>query len=507
MRRTLLAGMALLALAAPALAQPIDRHALVSRHDVKLTKVDPSAPLMVGNGQIGFHGRHYRPADLPRGLFQDRAAADRGPVGLARLPEPEQLHLRGWDNADRRARDPAQPYAYMRDWNEAETRPALAWLRENPHRFSLGRVALDLRDKAGKPAKFEDLTATEQDPRSVERRADQPLLHLRAMAVTVRTRVHPTLDMIVVDVDSALVAQGRLKLSVKFPGVSKKPQPRSVGLDPSRWARDQGDGREAPAASTSRADRRHAVLRRPAGRSRGRLHRRRGRTPLSSRPRARDGPWGWRSPSRARPCPRFAQRDGRRPGCAGALEVVLDAGRGCRLLGQHRPPRRRAGAPGGAVAISDGPERRWRGPAAGGGAVLQQLERQIPPRDAAWHAGHFALWNKPEYLERSLPWYLGHLKDAKARAASHGLKGAWWPRWSAPTASLAPSRSRPSSCGSSPPIWMSELVWRDKPTKATLAKYGALVAETRRPAGQLPASRRQGPFRAGPAHHPGAGEL
>jgi hypothetical protein len=27
--------------------------------------------------------------------------------------------------------------------------PALAWLRENPHRFSLGRVSLDLRDKAG----------------------------------------------------------------------------------------------------------------------------------------------------------------------------------------------------------------------------------------------------------------------------------------------------------------------------------------------------------------------
>jgi hypothetical protein len=41
-------------LASGAFGQPIDRHALVSRHDVKLTAVDPSAPLMVGNGQIGF---------------------------------------------------------------------------------------------------------------------------------------------------------------------------------------------------------------------------------------------------------------------------------------------------------------------------------------------------------------------------------------------------------------------------------------------------------------------
>ena len=33
---------------------PIDREALVARHNPVLTKVDPHAPLMVGNGDIGF---------------------------------------------------------------------------------------------------------------------------------------------------------------------------------------------------------------------------------------------------------------------------------------------------------------------------------------------------------------------------------------------------------------------------------------------------------------------
>ena len=40
--------------AAPALAQPIDRRALVTRHNVGLTRVDPHAPLMLGNGDLGF---------------------------------------------------------------------------------------------------------------------------------------------------------------------------------------------------------------------------------------------------------------------------------------------------------------------------------------------------------------------------------------------------------------------------------------------------------------------
>ena len=44
----------LLALASPGLAQRIDRSALVHRHDPDLTRIDPHAPLMLGNGELGF---------------------------------------------------------------------------------------------------------------------------------------------------------------------------------------------------------------------------------------------------------------------------------------------------------------------------------------------------------------------------------------------------------------------------------------------------------------------
>ena len=44
---------ALLALT-PLEAKPIDRIALVKRHNIDLTRIDPHAPLMLGNGALGF---------------------------------------------------------------------------------------------------------------------------------------------------------------------------------------------------------------------------------------------------------------------------------------------------------------------------------------------------------------------------------------------------------------------------------------------------------------------
>src|SRR5689334_16927104 len=39
---------------APTPAGKIDRHALVTRHNVTLQRVDPTSPLMVGNGNLAF---------------------------------------------------------------------------------------------------------------------------------------------------------------------------------------------------------------------------------------------------------------------------------------------------------------------------------------------------------------------------------------------------------------------------------------------------------------------
>src|SRR6185369_16300283 len=57
--------------------------------------------------------------------------------------------------------------------------------------------------------------------------------------VKVETRVHPDLDMIMVTVDSALLADGQLAIDLKFPGVAAKLNP-----DPAAW--------DAPASHQTR---------------------------------------------------------------------------------------------------------------------------------------------------------------------------------------------------------------------------------------------------------------
>ncbi len=98
----------------------------------------------------------------------------------------------------------------------------------------------------------------------------------------------------------------------------------------------------------------------------------------------------------------------------------------------------------------------------------------------AWHEAHFAVWGRPELLERSMPWYLAHLEEAKARAKANGVKGAWWPKMVGPEGRESPSTVNPFIMWQQPhPIYLAETLWiaRGK-DRATLEKYSELVFQT-----------------------------
>jgi hypothetical protein len=96
-----------------------------------------------------------------------------------------------------------------------------------------------------------------------------------------------------------------------------------------------------------------------------------------------------------------------------------------------------------------------------------------------WHAVHFALWGRPELLERSLPYYKRILSSAKATAKMQGYEGVRWPKMVGPD-----GRESPSSVGvfliwqQPHPIYYAELCYRAHPDKATLERYQQIVFET-----------------------------
>lgn len=472
MRWPLLA-LATAAVASPASAQPIDRHALVTRHNVTLTRIDPHAPLMLGNGNLGFT------ADIT-GLqtFPEQYSPIAPLLTMAQWAWHSFPNPKGYGERDGLVMVPVpgrgeQPYPWIRDWSEIDERPALQWLRENPHRFSLGRVSLALLRRDGTQARFSDLGATRQHLDLWSGTLTSSFVFDRA-PVTVETWVHPTRDMVMVSIRSPLVAAGRIGVDVRYPGVSAKLNP-----DPSDWARDDAHRTRVLEQHPDRlvaerildATRYHSAI------------------------FALDG-----TVTRTRPHGfRALRRGGER------LDVTVSFERERQQPGAHDA---------GAVA------RHWRDYWTRGGAVdfsgstdarAAELERRVvlsqylaainqageyPPQEEglfsnSWngkfhlemtlfHAAHWASWGRPELLERSLGWYLEMLPRAQALARRHGVRGAWWSKMTGPNGWNSPSTVNPFIMWQQPhPIYLAELVRRARgEDRAVLARYGEMVEQT-----------------------------
>ena len=148
--------------AAVAPAAPIDRQALVQRHNVTLTAIDRHAPIQLGNGDLGFTADITGLQTFPEQYSELAPLMTMAQWAWHSFPNPE-----GYTEEDGLVNVPVpgrgeQPYAWMKSWDVAETNPAYTWLRANPHRFSLSRIGLTFADGISAPGKYVELKA-EQD--------------------------------------------------------------------------------------------------------------------------------------------------------------------------------------------------------------------------------------------------------------------------------------------------------------------------------------------------------
>ncbi|MFL6547123.1 MAG: hypothetical protein ACJ8OJ_00420 [Povalibacter sp.] len=367
-----------------------------------------------------------------------------------------------------------QPYPWLTDWAEAQ-KPAIAWLRENPHRFSLGRLSLRLISKDGKEATFADLSNTRQTLDLWTGSLTSSFV-FDGENVSVKTRVHPDLDMIMVDIDSPLIADSRLAIDLKFPGVNPKINP-----DPARW--------DAPQAHrTQELQRAERTLS---------LQRDLDETRYFVRVDA-DGPMKFEnvSPHTIRLAPTRANAEMK-------VKVLFSQQRNDQPLSSMTEADaavvthwKRYWTEGGAIDFSGSKDPR--APELERRIVLSQYlmalnaAGTIPPQEEGlfsnswngkfhlemhpWHAAHFAIWGHTSLLERSMPWYQQHLDEAKQRARSHNAKGAWWPKMTGPEGRESPSTINPFIMWQQPhPIYLAELIYRDRKSQDVLTRYRDVV--------------------------------
>jgi hypothetical protein len=452
----------------------IDREALVRRHNPVLRRFEPLSPLAVGNGDFAFT------ADL---------------TGLQSFPEQYTIPLGtqsgwGWHStgrADLYQLDDLRP-AMLETYGRKVGYPILEkgqekpfhWLRQNPHRLQLGQIGFRFLLADGGVAEAGHIQAAEQTL-DLWRGLLVSRFEVEGCPVRVETCVHPERDVLGVSVETPLLGEGRLEITLRFPAPDpgERSWARTIGL---RWDQDdrhdtrvQEQTDEGAVFVRSMDEDGYSVRLSWQG---GRLSQE-GKHEFAIRPRAEEGAWSFTAgfaPNSPLNLPDFrsVRADAERH-----WEQFWQTGGAVELAGS-RDPR--------AFEL----ERR---------IVLSQFLTAIhcagslPPQETGllysswfgkahlemhwWHAAHFPLWGRTALLEKSMDWYLRILPEARNLARSQGYTGARWPKMVGPEGRQSPSPIGALLIWQQPhPLVLAELIYKASPTRETLEKYRDMVMET-----------------------------
>jgi protein-glucosylgalactosylhydroxylysine glucosidase len=451
---------------------PIDRRALVMRHNVELTTVDPESPLTVGNGEFAFTVDATGLQTFPELYEQTIPLGTLSQWGWHTFPNPQKWHIDRFAFKEFDSHGRAVGYADI----PGERTSEIEWLRANPHRLHLGRIGFKLIRADGSRATPADLSDVRQTL-DLWNGAISSRFRFDGELVEVETVCHPSLDAVSVRVTSPLVGTGRLAIELRFPyGTGQMTAADWAKPDAHTTELSQPREGEARLARRLDGDTYHAAARwQPGGRlTEGGPH----TFVLAASPGA----------------PALALTVAFAPASVSDRLPAFDDARG-----EARAHWNRFWSTGGAIDLSGSTDPRWR-----------ELERRIvlsqyltaiqcagryPPQESGltfnswegkfhlemhwWHAAQFAIWDRLPLLERSLGYYDAILPKAKTAAARQGYSGARWPKMTSPTGDESPSSVGPFLVWQQPhPIFYAELVYRERPDRATLDRYRSVVFET-----------------------------
>ena len=466
-------------IAAPKPPKPIDRRALVTRHNVVQTAPDILSPLSLGNGEFAFTaditGLQTFTGEYSKGI----ALATMSNWGFHTAPNPQSFTLEKFPLTYLGTGGRQVGYLYQEEKVSPPERDAAAvYLYGNPGRLNLGRIGLVLQRKDGREAQLSDLTDIRQELNLFAGCLDSRFT-FDGQPVRVLTSCHPVHSQIAVQITSPLIATGQLRVLLAFPYAS------------SEWGGDGADWNHPDAYQT--------VLTRPS------LHRADFSCTLDSDHYAAALEWqgdatldengphrfhlsGSSNSSTLQFTTAFSP-SAVTPELPHADSVVLAAEKMWSEFWNT----------GAAIDLSESKDPRW-----------HELERRIvlsqyltriqsagslPPQETGlttnswygkfhlemhwWHEAHFALWGRHDLLENSLGFYQRILPKAQAQAKSQGYEGARWPKCVGPAGDSAPAALECFLIWQQPhPIFYAELCYRANPGAVTLARYQEIVSET-----------------------------
>jgi len=450
-------------------AIPFDRHALVTRHNIKWDYLIGQIPL--GNGEFCFNvdgtglqtfggntmshwGWHSFP--LPEGVTRDQIPPT-GTFQKGRNTGPEVF--------------------------PEGTSVIRRWMFDNPHIFNLGRIRL---------VKSGGLALAPEEIRGLSRTLDlwagrlTSNFTIQGQPVRVITCVHPDADMVSVRIESPLLKRGEIEVAIDFPYPTVQRGRPWVG-DFEGAIRNKTILISEP-KSGCRADFRreidavnyYAAFIWSAG--------------SVLKPLSADESNTWFLRVNGVSAIEFSCAFSAEPIESSNIPNFKEISQACE---EHWPCFWKSG---GAIDLSESKDPRWK-----------ELERRIvlsqyllavqsagsfPPAEAGlmdidpwrgqfhmemvwWHLAHYALWDRWEMVAKALECYQHFIPAARALSEQLGYKGLKWPKSVGPEGRSAPWEGNQVLLWKQPhPIFFAELDYRLHPNKTTLEKWGQIVEGT-----------------------------
>ena len=456
--------------------EKIDRLALVKRNNPNISEIEELSSLSAGNGNFAVTVDATGLQSFPERYSKGVPLGTQSQWGWHSFPNTERYtfeetlkdyNFRGWE----------EPYAVQ--FNEpGRKQDAANYFRENPHRLHLGYIGLELTDNVGERITADQISGIDQELVLWE-----GVIRSRFLVGTdtarVQTAVHPEKDQLAVTLSSPMLADGRMKVNMRFPYPTGKHSD-----DATDW---NVPGKHRTELITK--DDHSFVLKRTVDSIIYYLTvTYEGEATLTEK----ETHYFVLTPVNDRfsfTCD-FSPEKPQLPENT-AQEAFEASSRYWASFWQK----------GGAVDFSQCTDER-----------AAELERRVvlsqylmaiqsagdyPPQETGltynswhgkfhlemhwWHAVHFALWNRTSLLERSMDWYTTAYPRAKEIAERQQFEGARWMKMTDPSAMEAPSKVGSFLIWQQPHfIYMAELIYRNNPSQEVLDKYGFLVEETAR---------------------------
>jgi len=120
-----------------------------------------------------------------------------------------------------------------------------------------------------------------------------------------------------------------------------------------------------------------------------------------------------------------------------------------------------------------------------------------------WHLAHYALWDRLELSDRALDCYKKNLPVAKMLARQLGYDGAQWQKSTGPEGRTAPWVGNQVLLWKEPhPMIFAELEYRNRPTRATLDRWAEILDETAKYMASYPTKDAEGVWHLNPVMPP-----